>query len=179
MQANLHKAFALLVCLASAAAAKPVHAEDACIDFKWDVSKERALFAGTPTALAAGKDSASAPVIVPNRLYRLGLAPQEQVTFPASPARKAAAGAFAGLATLKISAPGAYRIAIDLPVWIDVVTSGNLVAAKDFEGQRNCSAPHKIVEFELAGVQPFALQFSSGMNSNILITVTPSPARKL
>ena len=180
MQSKRHSAFALIVCLVFTAAARPAHADDACIDFKWDVSKERALFAGAPSALAAGKDSATAPVILPNRLYKLRLAPQEQVTFPVIPGKKAAAGgAFAGLATLKISAAGSYRIAIDLPVWIDVVSSGNLVAAKDFEGQRNCSAPHKIVEFDLAGAQPFALQFSSGMSDNILLTVTPTPARKL
>ena len=179
MQSKRHSAFSMFVALVFAAAAMPARADDACIDFKWDVSKERALFAGTPSALAAGKDSATAPVIVPNRLYRLHLAPQEQVTFPVNPAKKAAAGAFAGLATLKISAAGSYRIAIDLPVWIDVVSSGSLVAAKDFEGQRNCSAPHKIVEFDLAGMQPFALQFSSGMSDSILITVTPTPARKL
>ena len=180
MQSTRLSAFALLLALGLAGAAKPLHADDACIDFKWDVSKERALFAGTPTSLKATKELTSAPVIVPNRLYQLRLMPQDQVTFAVSPGKKAAAtGAFAGLATLKIAGAGAYRIAIDLPVWIDVVSSGSLVAAKDFEGQRNCSAPQKIVEFDLTGEQPFVLQFSSGMSENILLTVTSSPVRKL
>jgi hypothetical protein len=130
--------------------------------------------------LKSAKESTSAPAIVPNRLYQLHLTPQDQVTFAANPGKKApAAGAFAGLAMLKIAAAGVYRIAIDLPVWIDVVSSRSLLAAKDFEGQRNCSAPHKIVEFELPGGQPFILQFSNGMSDNILLTVTASPVRKL
>ncbi len=180
MPSSRRTAFSLLIALAFAGAAQPLHADDACIDFKWDVSKERALFAGTPTALKSAREPASAPVIAPNRLYRLHLTPQDQVTFAVNPGKKAAAkDAFAGLATLKIAAAGAYRIAIDLPVWIDVVASGSLLPAKDFEGQRNCSAPHKIVEFDLAGERPVVVQFSGSMNEDILLTVTTSPARKL
>jgi hypothetical protein len=171
-------ALALLLALGFAGAAEPAHADDACIDFKWDVSKERALFAGTATALTSARESTSAPAIVPNRLYKLRLAPQDQVTFAVNP-KAPAAGAFGGLARLKLAAAGAYRIAIDLPVWIDVVSSGGLVSAKDFEGQRNCSAPHKIVEFDLGSEQPFILQFSGGLSENILLTVTASPVRKL
>lgn len=180
MQSIRRSAVILFLFLGFAGAAKPAHADDACIDFKWDVSKERTLFAGTPTALKSAKDSISAPAIAPNRLYQLHLTPQEQVTFAVNPGKKTpAAGGFAGLATLKIAAAGAYRIAIDLPVWIDVVSGGNLLSARDFEGQRNCSAPHKIVEFDLAGGQPYILQFSNGMSENILLTVTASPVRKL
>jgi hypothetical protein len=160
-------------------AAGPALADDGCIDFKWDVSKERALFAAAPVVLLAGKDSMSAPVILPNRLYKLRLRAQEQVAFAATPKKQAAAGAFAGLATLKIPAAGTYRIAIDLPFWIDVVSNGSFVSAKDFEGQHNCSAPHKIVEFELGGAESFLLQFSNGESGSVLVTVTASPQRKL
>ncbi len=179
MQTSSHTVIALLLTLGFAVTAKPALADDGCVDFKWDVSKERALFAGPASAVNAGTDAKSAPVIVPNRLYKLRLTPQEQVAFPVPPAKKAAEGAFAGLATLNISAAGAYRISIDLPVWIDVVASGALLAAKDFEGQRNCSAPHKIVEFALNGARPFVLQFSKGVSEQILLTITPTPARKL
>jgi hypothetical protein len=158
--------------------APPAQAGDPCVDFKWDVSKERALFAGTPTAVAAGTDPKSAPVVVPDRLYTLRLAAQNHVTFAVAPAKKSAGTAFAGLATLKISTPGSYRIAVDLPFWIDVASNGTLVAAEDFQGQHDCSAPHKIVVFALAGAQPFVLQLSSAMNENVLLTVTPAPARK-
>ena len=160
------------------AAALPALADEGCIDFKWDVSKERALYAGTPAALVAGKDAKSAPAVVPDHLYKLQLANQGQVSFAASPGKTAAASAFGGLAILKVPAAGDYRVAVDLPIWIDVASRGALVSAKDFEGQHACGAPHKIVEFELSAAQPLVLQFSGARSESILLTVTASPPRK-
>lgn len=172
-------AFSLLIALASAGATPGARADDACLDFKWDVSKERALFAGTPADLTAGKDPLSAPVVVPNRLYKLRLKVQDRVAFSVSPVKKpATTTAFAGLVTLKILAPGSYRIAVDLPLWMDVAANGALVPAKDFEVQHSCGPPHKIVEFDLAAVQPFVLQFSNAADESVLLTVTASPLRK-
>lgn len=174
------KALFVVLVLMAAPAVRAAPADDGCVDFKWDVNKERALFAGEPTGLTSGKDATSAPVVVPNRLYKLRFLPQDQVAFAASPAKQAASkSAYAGLAALRISMPGSYRISVDLPFWIDVVSDGALVAARDFQGQHACRAPHKIVEFELAGVQPFILQFSNAASDSILLTVTASPARKL
>ena len=87
--------------------------------------------------MTAGKDPKSAPAIVPNRLYRLGSRPRIQVAFAVRPGQENAAGtaAYAGLATLKLPAPGSYRIAVDLPFWIDVVSNGALVRPTDFQGQ--------------------------------------------
>jgi hypothetical protein len=168
-----------LLILALGCAAWPAFADEGCLDFKWDVGKERALFAGTAETLKAGKDPGSAPTVVPNRLFKLMLTPQDQVTFAAAPAKTAAnPAAFAGLVTLKVPAAGSYRIALDLPVWIDVVSNGALLRAKDFEGQHACAAPHKIVEFDLAGTPSFILQFSGGANDGVLVTVTPTPPRK-
>lgn len=180
MQPNRGKSFAILLAAVLGAAAQPVLADEACVDFKWDVSKERSLFAETPAALTAGRDPMSAPVVVPNRLYRLELTIQDRVAFSVAPAMKTAgAPAYAGLAALKTPAAGSYRIAVDLPLWIDVVSNGVLVRPTDFQGQRACSAPHKIVEFELAGAQPFVLQLSSAAKDEVLLTVTPAPPRKL
>ena len=173
------KISSLLVALVVGSASLPVFADDACVDFKWDVSKERALFAAAPVSLTAGMDPISAPAVVPNRLYKIRLLRQVRVAFSVSPGGKAAtATVFAGLATLKVPTPGSYRIAVDLPLWIDVVANGARVPAKDFEAQHGCSAPHKIVEFDLADDQPYILQFSSGASENILLTVTASPLRK-
>jgi hypothetical protein len=180
MQPNRGKSFAILVALVLGGAARPVLADEACVDFKWDVSKERALFAEMPAALSAGRDPMSAPAVEPNRLYRLKLSIQDRVAFSAAPARKAAsAPAYAGLATLKTPAAGSYRIAVDLPLWIDVVSNGVLVQPTDFQGQRACGAPHKIVVFELAGARLLVLQLSSAAQDEILLTVTPAPPRKL
>jgi hypothetical protein len=122
---------------------------------------------------------ASAPMVIPNRLYTLRLNSQESVAFQTPPAKKPSASpAYAGVATLKIAAPGSYRVSVDLPIWIDVVSQGTLVAAKDYQGQHACSAPHKIVEFDLMGTQPFILQFSNSAADSVSLTVTPSPPRK-
>jgi len=177
MQPIHAKAFLLVVALA-AGPVPPVHA-DACLDFKWDVSQERALYAKTPIEVRAGKDTKSAPLIVPDRLYALRLASQAQVAFAATPGKRVPLDpAYAGLATLKIPAAGSYRISIDLPLWIDAVLNGALLPPQDFQGQRACSAPHKIVEFEFSGAQTFVLQFSSALTDRVLLTVTPTPARK-
>jgi hypothetical protein len=180
MQPTRDKSFSLLLALVLAGAALPALADDACVDFKWDVSKERALFAATPVKVPAGKDPRSAPVVVPNRLYLLGLVRQDRVAFSVHPAKEAAsAPSYGGLARLKTPAAGNYRIAVDLPLWIDVAANGALLSPTDFQGQHACSAPHKIVEFELAGGQPVVLQFSNAGKDQVLLTVTPSPPRKL
>jgi hypothetical protein len=179
MQSTRDKCFSLLLALVLGGAALPAFADDTCVDFKWDVSKERAVFAETPTEVTAGKDPRSAPGVVPNRLYSLRLTAQNSVAFPVNPAKKmASTPAYGGLATLKAPA-GSYRISVDLPVWIDVVANGALVQPTDFEGQRGCSAPHKIVEFDLVGGQPFVLELSNAVKDSVLLTVTPSPPRKL
>lgn len=174
-----HRILSILLALL-AGAALPALADNDCVDFKWDVSKERALFAQAPGVLTAGKDPKSAPSIVPNRLYKLRLAVQDRVVFSAAPGKnKTATPAFAGLATLRIAAPGSYRIAIDLPLWIDVVSNGTLVQPTDYQGQHACSAPHKIVVFDLAGSQPVILQISNALQDDVLLSVTVAPPRKL
>jgi hypothetical protein len=151
-------------------------AQDPCASFRWDVSKERALFASQTHPQAAGGDRKSATVVEPDRLYELQLLPQDRVVFSAPPAKTTpSAGTYAGLAVLRISASGGYRISVDLPLWIDVAANGKLVRAKDYEGQQSCNAPHKIVVFELDPAQPLLLQFSGASRSSLRLTVTRAP----
>src|SRR3981189_1842234 len=111
MPSTRDKSFSLLLAIVLGGASVPALADDACVDFKWDVSKERALFAETPTAVTAGRDPTSAPAVVPNRLYQLRLNVQDTVAFAVNPGKKAATPpAYAGLATLKTSVAGSYRI---------------------------------------------------------------------
>jgi hypothetical protein len=170
----------LLFGVALGVGASPALADDACVDFKWDVTQERALFAGPSSPLAAGTDSKSAPVMQLNRLYELKLLAQQSVTFAATPGKKSPrADSYAGLVTFKIPANGSYRVAIDMPFWIDVVSNGALVAATDFQGQHGCSSPHKIVVFDLVGPRPFFLQLSNAAPESVRLTLTATPARKL
>ena len=167
--------FLLMIGLA-AAGADLAFADDPCLGFKWDVRREHALFGGAPSALSAGKDPPSAPTIVAGRLYALQLAPQGAVSFAAAPGKKSAPeGAYAGLAVLQLEAAGDYRISVDTPVWIDVAADGKLAAVEDYQGLHSCDAPHKIVEFNLAGASRFVLQLSGAPRAAIRLTVTHAP----
>jgi hypothetical protein len=155
----------------SALAAEP------CAGFKWDVHQEHALFEGAAESVSAGKDTASAPSIGTDRLYELKLTPQDDVAFLVPPGKKMLTdGAYAGVASFHVKTPGAYRVSVDIPFWIDVVADGKLLQTKDFQGQRGCDAPHKIVEYELVTGGPFALQLSGATSASVRLTVTKSPA---
>ncbi len=169
-----------MACVILLVAVPPLaRADDACTDFKWDVSKERMLFSTAPTPLNAGTDAKSAPTVVPDKLYQIQLASQAGVKFALEPGRKSHADSdHAGVAKLKLPGNGSYRISMDMPLWIDVVSNAALVPAKDFQGQHDCKAPHKIVEFELAADQSLTLQFSSSAADSVRMTVTASPVRK-
>ena len=170
----------LLMVFFSAAALPTAWAEDTCTDFKWDVSKERALYKTAPTPLKAGTDAKTAPTVTPDTLYQIQLAAQKSVTFVIEPGRQSRSESdHAGVAVLKLPTSGAYRIALDMPLWIDVVANATLVPAKDFQGQHDCSAPHKIVEFDLVNDQTLTLQLSSSVADSVRVSVTASPARKL
>jgi hypothetical protein len=167
----------LLAAVLAGASSTSVLADDPCTGFKWDVSREHALFGGSAASVIAGKDTASAPAIATDHLYELKLTPQTQVSFARPPGKTMLTdGAFAGLVTFRVTAPGAYRVAVDVPFWIDVVADGRLVATKDFQGAHGCDAPHKIVEYELAAAQPLMLQVSGSTQAVVRLTVTASPA---
>ncbi len=168
-----------LVVVVLGVAATASHADD-CVDFKWDVSQERALFSGPATAVTAGADAKSAPTVSLNHLYELKLPAEDQVTFAATPGKKSPrAGSYAGLVTFKIPASGSFRVAVDMPFWIDVVQDAALVAGIDFQGQHGCNSPHKIVVFDLKGTRPYLLQLSDAALGSVRLTITPAPARKL
>lgn len=167
----------LWLVLFAGAGGPPAVAADPCSGFKWDVSKEHALFGGPSIALSAGKDVASAPLIGADRLYQLQLVPQDKVAFALAPGKKVSTDAvFAGLAALKLDAPGDYRVSVDAPFWIDVVADGKLAATKDFQGRHGCNAPHKIVEFDLTAAKQFVLQMSESASATVRLTVTRAAA---
>jgi hypothetical protein len=162
----------------AAAGATRAFADDPCLGFKWDVRKEHALFGGTPVALSAGKALPTAPTIVAGRLYALQLAPQTAVSFAVAPGKGSAPdGSYAGLAVLHLETAGDYRVSVDAPVWIDVAADGTLAEVEDYQGLHSCDAPHKIVEFKLAGGSRFVLQLSGAPKAAIRLTVTPAPPK--
>jgi hypothetical protein len=167
----------VLTAIAAAAATRAL-ADDPCLGFKWDVRKEHALFGGASAALSAGKDLPSAPTIVAGRLYSLRLEPQTAVSFAAAPGKTSEPdGVYAGLAVLKLETAGNYRVSVDAPLWVDVAADGKLTAVEDYQGLHSCDAPHKIVEFKLAGAARFVLQLSGAKKATVRVTVTKAPPR--
>ena len=147
---------------------------DPCGGYKWDVSTERALFAAAAKPLAAGKDRASAAPMVANQLVTVTLHPVSEVSFPATPGRTPPSGSFAGVVALRVPAPGKYRISVDVPLWIDVAGGAILAPVLDYEGLHDCSAPRKVVVFDLQAGTEWTLQVSGADRVAVRLAVTPA-----
>ena len=148
---------------------------DPCAAFSWDVTHERALFGEIPHRLSAGHAPSESPALTTGQLYELTLAPQSQVHFAAAPEKSRATDGYAGLAVLRLPSAGVYRIALDQPIWVDVVSEGTQVHSRDFQGRNGCSAPHKIVEFVLPARVALTLQLSSASSPTVRVAVLVAP----
>ena len=148
---------------------------DPCAAFSWDVAHERALFSEAPHRLSAGLSPSDSPALTTGQLYELTLAPQPQVHFAAAPGKSRSADGYAGLAVLTLPSAGVYRIALDQPIWVDVVAEGTPVRSRDFQGRSGCSAPHKIVEFVLPAKVALTIQLSSGSSPTVRVAVLAAP----
>lgn len=165
-------AVAILCCEAA-------HAADAdpCSTFSWDVSHERAVMQQSPQMVNAAQKAEAMPLFELSKLYELKLAPQAGVAFQAKPAKPALEdGSQAGLVRFRTMKAGRYRVSITSGHWIDVVDGTQPVKSRDFQGQRGCERPHKIVEFELVAGHDYTLQFSGSTTAQVLVAITPVAA---
>ena len=173
--ARLLLSFGLSLAVTLAASVGLAYADDPCAAFTWDVHQERALFGTEPQVVTGGQTVAASPTLSANRLYQVELRAQSEVKFLEPPGRKRGdGGAFAGLVRLTVETAGVYRISLDEPLWIDVISNGTVVPAKDFQGRPGCNAPHKIVEFVLPPGSLITLQFSGSSVPIVKVTVTRS-----
>lgn len=154
-----------------------VFAADACSEYKWDVSSEVKLYATRPTELGIAATLDKAPAINTGTLYALALQPQDAVQYPVAPTKKMLPdGSHGGLMKFKVTRAGAYRIALDAGYWIDVVYQGKSLPALDFNGQRQCNGPRKIVVYELPAGSELILQVAQSPEKTARLTVTPVAA---
>ncbi len=154
-------------------------AAEPCSDFSWDVHQERALFGSTGLPAVSGKGHDTAVPLLLDHLYNVQLSPQTEVEFVAVPGKKVLGdGAYAGLAVFDIASPGTYRVSLDVPAWIDVVSSGQLVASRDFQGAHGCNAPRKIIAYEFQIAQHFVLQLSGASSASVRVAITRAPETK-
>jgi len=173
MRSLIRAWLAIGLAVSSSLACLPLAAAETCSGFTWDVTRERALFAGAGSALPVGADTASAPLLVPDRLYALQLQPQAKVTFVTAPGKsRPVENSYAGVAALKIATPGAYWIAADAALWIDVVADGGLMSSKAFQSSHECSGPRKIVAFDFPVARQLMLQFSGAASASVRVSIT-------
>jgi hypothetical protein len=62
-----------------------------------------------------------------------------------------------------------------VPLWIDVVGGTTAAPVLDYEGQHECSAPRKVVVFDLEGRTDWALQLSAA--DRVMVRLTGTPVR--
>jgi|HubBroStandDraft_6_1064221.scaffolds.fasta_scaffold149861_3 hypothetical protein len=159
-----------------AVTAHPARADDPCAGFKWNVERERALFAGTAASAAAARDAAGGAQLQPDVLYELTLAPQQQVSLSVPAGNKSTFdGAFAGFARLQVPTAGVYRVSLSRPGWIDLIGEHGAIASSDFSGQHGCNAPHKVVQFQLPAGS-LVLQLTGVDGPRVTVTLTRAPA---
>ena len=146
------------------------HAEDdaACAKFKWSIEKERSLMA-SPKPLAS--DGA---LDIESSAYRVTLADDDKINFPATPERALKAGGHGAVLTFSVKADGVYDIALSDEGWIDVVDHGKRVSSNDFSGQRGCPGVRKSVRFPLKAGD-LSIQLSNIEGPAINIAVVPAP----
>jgi hypothetical protein len=128
----------------------------------------------SPLNIAAGmKSDAGTPRLAIDKLYDLKLAVQNTVTFVVKPAKPTLDdGAQAGLVRFKSSKAGHYRVSITSGHWIDIVDGIRVLKSLDFQGQRGCERPRKIVEYELPAERELILQLSGSTDAQVLLTIT-------
>jgi hypothetical protein len=150
-------------------------AADSCDAFTWNVAHERSLFASSPNRLSAGKDASSAPPAIIDRLYELLLSPDTEVHLPVTPGRKSGGQATsAGVVRLQVVRPGLYRVSLSEGDWIEIVHEGAPLPSGDHEGQHGCSAPRKVVQFQLPAGEVL-MQLSGAMSASVRLTITSAP----
>jgi hypothetical protein len=86
--------------------------------------------------------------------------------------RQLTEGGYGGLVRFRVAAAGTYRISVDQPFWVDIIVDGAAIRSKDFQGQKGCSAPHKVVEFVLPADKELLLQFGNTAGSHARFTIT-------
>lgn len=142
----------------------------------WDMRQELQTFAHAPSTMAAGNGVVPAPSLRLDTLYALRLHAQGDVRFAEPPGRAGkSATPMAGLARITVRRSGIYRITLDSPLWIDVVTPEGILAPTDYTGWHECSLFRKSVDFSLKAGHSVTLQFSDAATDLVKVAIEPAP----
>jgi hypothetical protein len=162
----------VLATIATVLALSPAWAADpvGCEQFKWPVTKERALLA-TPDLpnLNSGVDASTLPPLAAT----LALKPAADAGLPKPSERAQKPGTFAGYLRLGQIPAGTYTVSVSDYAWIDVLQDGNYLKPTDSSGVSGCNGIRKILKFDLAAGST-TVQISGVAANTIKFAVTPS-----
>jgi len=156
----------LMLGLAPAYAAEPV----GCENFKWPVTRERALL--TTPDLPNLKSGVDAPTLPP-LAATLSLHPAADAGLPKPSERTQKPGTFAGFLRLGQIPGGTYTISVSDYAWVDVLQDGNYLKPTAFSGVTGCNGIRKTMRFDLAAGLT-TVQISGVATDAIKLAVTPS-----
>lgn len=156
----------LMLGLAPAYAAEPA----GCENFKWPVTRERALLT-TPNLpnLNSGADASTLPPFAAT----LKLQPAANAGLPKPSDRAQKPGTFAGYLRLGQVPGGVYTISVSDYAWVDVVQDGSYLTPAAFSGVTGCNGIRKTMRFDLSP-GPATMQISGVATDTIHFAVTPS-----
>lgn len=147
-----------------------------CDSYTWDVSKERALFATTPTVVVASAEMKGAPRLRVGQLYELHLSPSPQIG--RLPGDSPPPVKYAGLASVQIATSGRYHISVDNNAWVGTVSDIVANIPKGFQGAIACTAPRKLVDFDLSAGKIYTVQISVSPTATMRLSITPTAPGK-
>jgi hypothetical protein len=147
-----------------------------CTNYRWDVSRELALFespADTVTASAAAPD---APPIAFGKRQTVTLVPHAEAIFDVAPEKdRGGRDKFSGHVRIAIPTPGLYRVVASNGVWIDAIAGGAIVKSAGFEMQTQCPTVFKVVAYEFSQVGDILLQLNGSKTPAVDIVVISAP----
>ncbi len=159
----------MLTTAVAAALVGAAQADDApaCARFKWNIERERALFAA-PQPVASGAGLAIGAG------YLVALVDATTLAFPAAPERPTKPGTHGALLALRVDAAGAYDVTLSEEGWIDIADHAQRVPSADFSGVKGCPAVRKSVRYELKPGD-YTVQLSNAEADALDIAVVPAP----
>lgn len=145
----------------------------ACSDFKFDVSEELKLFAGTASAINAAAAPTAPPTLDAKRLYEVSLMEQAKVAFREPPSKTTVnEGSYAGILRIAAGRATTLRVSLSEAAWIDVLDGMQNLETAQFSGSHTCNLIRKNVEFKVQPGRALLLQLSGSTESAVKIAIS-------
>ncbi len=150
-----------------------------CANYATDVRTELDAMGkpGRPLTAAASRTHIF-PVEATAQRLDVTLKPANQVTLALKPKREEPQhNSYAGFLLFQVWREGLYRISLDSPVRVDVLSGDMPIEASAFEMQTGCKRVFKTVQFRLKAGS-YWLQMVGGKTPELRLVITEEPPRE-